>query len=219
MTAEGGGPPRGVDDPAALVARIRAGDPAAEAELVEGYRHGLSYLLRKLTGDPALSEDLQQETLQVALRRIRAGELREPEKLSGFLRQTAKNLAIIEYRREHRRSARLEGSEEWAPERGPADPAESQLSSVLRQEEAGLVRRVLREMRSDRDRQLLVRYYLAEHAKEEICRDLGLSSLNFNLVLFRARERFRKLVEEAEDRRLDALRRAGKGETRWSDGP
>ena len=207
-----GGP--GGGDPVDLVGRIRAGDPDAEAELVESYRHGLSYLLRKVTGDPALSEDLQQETFQVALRRIRAGELREPEKLSGFLRQTAKNLAIME----HRRSGRLEGVEEWEPEHGPEDPEESQLSRVLRQEQAGLVRRVLREMRNVRDRQLLYRYYIAEHAKEEICRDLGLSSLNFNLVLFRARERFRKLVEEAEDHRLAALRGAP-SDPRWSDGP
>jgi RNA polymerase sigma-70 factor (ECF subfamily) len=212
--------PRGVDDPVALVARIRAGDPRAEAELVEGYRLGLSYLLRKVTGDPALSEDLQQETFQVALRRIRAGELREPEKLSGFLRQTAKNLAL----REHRRNERLEGLDEageWEPDRSPVDPGESQLHRVLRQETAGLVRRVLQEMRSGRDRQVLYRYYIAEHAKEEICRDLGLNSLNFNLILFRARERFRKLVEEAEDRRLADLRRGvPKSDTgRWPDGP
>ncbi len=202
-------------DPVALVARIQAGDQAAEGELVESHRLGLSYLLRKITGSPTLSEDLLQETFQVALRRIRAGELREPEKLSGFLRQTAKNLAIME----HRKSERLEGVEELEPERGPVDPGESQLSRVLRQEAAGLVRQVLREMRSGRDRQLLYRYYIAEHAKEEICRDLGLSSLNFNLVLFRARERFRKLVEEAEDRRLATLRGVPKSDPRWSDGP
>lgn len=216
MTAAGAAP-RGVDDPVALVERIRQGDREAEAELVEGYRLGLSYLLRKVTGDPVLSEDLQQETFGVVLRRIRNGELREPEKLSGFIRQTAKNLAIME----RRRSGRMEGSEEIESETGPEDPGETQLGRVLRQEEEGLVRRVLSELRSDRDRLLLYRYYIAEHAKEEICRDLGLSSLNFNLVLFRARERFRKLVEEAEDRRFAALRRSAPGgdPSRWSDGP
>lgn len=204
-----------VDDPVALVERIRAGDPDAESELVARYRNGLSYLLRKITGDPSSSEDLLQETFRVALRRVRAGELREPEKLGGFLRQTAKNLA----RAEHRRGGRWQSMEdEGAPH--PVDPEESQLARVIRSEEAGLVRRVLGELRSQRDRQLLYRFYIAEQEKEEICRDLGLSSLNFNLVLFRARERFRKLVEEAEDRRLAALRRNGPESTaRWSDGP
>ncbi|HEX5718994.1 MAG TPA: sigma-70 family RNA polymerase sigma factor [Thermoanaerobaculia bacterium] len=191
------------DDPAALVERIRAGDPGAEAELVTRYGNGLSYLLRKITGNPVMSEDLLQETFRVALRRVRAGELREPEKLGGFLRQTAKNLA----RAEHRRGGRWESMDEGVPD--PVDPGESQLARVIRTEEAGLVRRVLRDLRSLRDRQLLYRFYIAEEEKEDICRDLGLSGLNFNLVLFRARERFRKLVEEAE----------GRSAERWSHGP
>jgi RNA polymerase sigma-70 factor (ECF subfamily) len=200
-----------VDDPTALVERIRAGDPAAETELVERYRHGLLYLLRRVTGDPASSEDVFQETFQVLLRRIRAGELREPDKLDGFVRQTAKNLAM----KERHRSGQRTGAAEWEPDRGPADPEEGQLVRLLREEQARLVRQVLGELRSARDRQVLFRYYLAGHDKEEICRDLGLSSLNFNLVLFRARERFRKLVEEAEDRRLAALapRRAAPGDS------
>lgn len=177
-------------DPVALVERIRLGDPQAETELVGRYNNGLCYLLRKVTGDPVLSEDLLQETFRVALRRVRAGELREPEKLGGFLRQTAKNLA----RAERRRGGRWESMEDGGPD--PVDPGEGQLAQVIRTEEAGMVRRVLRELRSIRDRQLLYRFYIAEEEKEEICRDLGLSSLNFNLVLFRARERFRKLVEE-----------------------
>ncbi|HYH46283.1 MAG TPA: sigma-70 family RNA polymerase sigma factor, partial [Thermoanaerobaculia bacterium] len=185
------------------VERIRAGDPGAEAELVTRYGNGLSYLLRKVTGNPAMSEDLLQETFRVALRRVRAGELREPEKLGGFLRQTAKNLA----RAEHRRGGRWESMDEGVPD--PVDPGESQLARVIRTEEAGLVRRVLRDLRSLRDRQLLYRFYIAEEEKEDICRDLGLSGLNFNLVLFRARERFRKLVEEAE----------GRSAERWSHGP
>jgi RNA polymerase sigma-70 factor (ECF subfamily) len=181
---------------ARLVGRIRTGDPAAEAELVERYSPGLSYLLRKITGDAALSDDLHQETFRIALHRIRAGELREAEKLSGFLRQTAKNLAFAEYRR----GARWQGVEELQPERQPVDPAASQLSRLLQAEEAGLVRRLLQELKSSRDRQILYRFYIAEDDKETICRDLGLSSLHFNLVLFRARGRFRQLVEELEHR-------------------
>ena len=190
-------------DPVALVERIRTGDPGAEAELVGRYGNGLSYLLRKVTGNAVLSEDLLQETFRVAVRRVRAGELREPEKLGGFLRQIAKNLA----RAEHRRGGRWESMEDGGPD--PVDPGEGQLAQVIRTEEAGMVRRVLRELRSIRDRQLLYRFYIAEEEKEEICRDLGLSSLNFNLVLVRARERFRKLVEEAEAR----------GAQRWSHEP
>ena len=49
---------------------------------------------------------------------------------------------------------------------------------------------------SDRDREILFRFYLAEDDKERICRDLGLTAVHFNRVLFRARERFRELYRK-----------------------
>ena len=58
------------------------------------------------------------------------------------------------------------------------------------------MKRVLSEMPSDRDRQILFRFYIAEDEKDSICRDLDLTSLHFNRVLFRARERYRDLYLE-----------------------
>ena len=40
---------------AALTARVRRGDPSAEAEVVERYSRGLRYLLRRRTRDPELA--------------------------------------------------------------------------------------------------------------------------------------------------------------------
>jgi RNA polymerase sigma-70 factor (ECF subfamily) len=60
------------------------------------------------------------------------------------------------------------------------------------------VRKVLGELKSERDRQVLFRFYVAEEEKEKICASLGLTSLHFNRVLFRARERFRELYEQEE---------------------
>jgi hypothetical protein len=41
----------------------------------------------------------------------------------------------------------------------------------------------------------LVRYYLDDESKEEICAALGLSDEHFNRVIFRAKNRFRELLE------------------------
>jgi RNA polymerase sigma-70 factor (ECF subfamily) len=183
---------------AGLVRRIGDGDGSAEAELADRYGPGLSYLLRRLTADPALAEDLRQETLRLALEKARAGAIREPERLAGFLRATARNLAIAEFRRGR---SRYEESGSQAGADRP-DTGFDPLSRLLRDEEATLVRRLLAELRSDRDRQVLYRYYVAEEEKEAICRALGLGAVHFNLVLFRARERLRRLVQEA---------RAGRG--------
>jgi RNA polymerase sigma-70 factor (ECF subfamily) len=70
------------------------------------------------------------------------------------------------------------------------------VNQLLQQEQAAMVRTVLGELESDRDREILFRFYLAEDDKERICRDLGLTAVHFNRVLFRARERFGELYRK-----------------------
>ena len=174
-------------EPEEIVRRIRAGDPGAENELVDRYRRGVAAILRRSGAEPAVAEDLSQETFALGLRKIREGEIRQPERLAGFLCSLARNLAIEHFRRAGAR--RIAGS----PDEDAASPAESPLEELLREERAAVVRSVLAELPSERDRQVLHRFYLAEEDKEKICKDLGLSSLHFNRVVFRARERFKDI--------------------------
>ena len=179
-----------------LARRIQAGDAAAEAEMVERYSDGLTFMLRRMTGRPDLADDLHQDAFRIVLERLRGPGLAEPERLSGFLRRTARNLFIGDYRKKLRR--RTDDLEDAEP---PADPAPSQLSRSMLDEEATLVRRLIGELKPDRDRQILYRFYIAEEPKERIRAELGLSSLHFNRVLHRARQRFRDLLERSEKRR------------------
>jgi RNA polymerase sigma-70 factor (ECF subfamily) len=174
-----------------LVRRIAAGDASAEEALVLRYSRGVLYLLRRLGAPPDLAEDLHQETFRIALERLRRKALDEPAALAGFLRGTARNLIIAERRKTARRRTDMD-DEEMAQ---AVHPAPSQLSDVLRDEEAESVRRLIDELATDRDRQVLLRFYVAEEEKERICADLGLDSLHFNRVLFRARQRFKELLE------------------------
>lgn len=195
---------------AALASRIAAGDRAAEAELVERYGAPVSYLLRRWTRDPAAAEDLYQETFHLALRKLRAGELRDPERLSGFLRGLARNLFLHTLRR---RGLREVGDPEES-ERLP-DPAKGPLRGVLARERSALARQVLAELPVPRDRELLRRHYLAEEEKAEICAALDLPEGHFKRVLFRARRRFRELYEE----RLAAAAPRETAETAERGGP
>jgi RNA polymerase sigma-70 factor (ECF subfamily) len=181
---------------AELVARIQAGEARAEADLVQRYRDGLFYLLKRWTRDPETAEDLCQDTLRLALEKIRKGEVREPDRLAAYLRSLAKNLSTQLYRRSGERTdlrqelpAGLE-----LPDRQPGA-----LASLLREEKARLARQVLQNLGSDRDRQILLRYYLCEERPERICSDLGLTSEHFYRVLHRARKRYRRLFEEQLD--------------------
>jgi RNA polymerase sigma-70 factor (ECF subfamily) len=105
----------------------------------------------------------------------------------------ARNLFLGSARRGGRRQ-KWQGDPE-AADTAP-DPAPGQLARLLAQERAAIVRRVLAELKNDRDREILSRYYIADQDKEDICRDLDLSDLHFNRVLFRARQRYRELFEK-----------------------
>jgi len=177
-----------------LARRIAAGDACAEGDLVQRYSRGLLYLLRRLGASPDLADDLHQETFRIVLERLRRKGLDDPAGLAGFLRGTARNLMTAERRKTARR--RTDADEEALEQ--VVNPSPGQLSSVLLDEEAGIVRKLIGELPTDRDRQLLLRFYVAEEDKESICADLGLESLHFNRVLFRARQRFKELLERFE---------------------
>ncbi len=187
-----GNPSASADLMADLVRRIVSGDPAAEAELVQRFSRALSFLLRRLTRDEAMAEDLYQETFRLVIEKVRRGELREAERLPGYVSSMARNLFLGSARRDVRRQMRHEDSEvaETAP-----DPAPGQLAGLLARERAVMVRQVLAELKNERDREILSRYYIADQDKESICRDLQLSDLHFNRVLFRARQRYKELFE------------------------
>jgi RNA polymerase sigma-70 factor (ECF subfamily) len=188
-------------DAAGLVRRIQAGDPAAESEFVARFSRGLLLMLRRLVQNPALADDLHQETLALVLAKIRRGEVREPEKLNGFIRSTARNLFIADRRKEARyRSLDEDGEDGASPAPALADRGPAPLDRVLAAEEARQVQRLLGELRYDRDRQLLLRFYLSDESKEALCEDLEIEPERFHQVLFRARERLRELWERAEKR-------------------
>jgi RNA polymerase sigma-70 factor (ECF subfamily) len=174
-----------------LVSRIREGDRQAEAELVERYSLGVMIIIRRVVRDTMAAEDIHQEGFRIVLEKIRRGDVREPEKLSGFVCGVARNLVIDHFRR----AARQENKAEIEEAVSIPHPAPDQLQELLRKEKADLVRQVLKEMSNERDIQALYRFYIADDDKEQICADLGLTSLHFNRVLHRARERFRELYE------------------------
>lgn len=184
------------DDPAELVTRLVTGDSQAEELLLERYSRPVSLLLQRHTGGRPEAEDLFQETFRLALEKLRQGELRDPSRLPGFLASIARNLAIEHYRKAARR--RTEANSEVV-ERSelPSEPDRSTtLDRLLLAEQAATVRRVIGELGTERDRELLLRYYIAEEDKDALCAEFGLTSLQFNRTLHRARQRFKQLYVE-----------------------
>jgi RNA polymerase sigma factor (sigma-70 family) len=82
----------GAREPAALAERIRAGDPAAEEELVRTFGQRVFLMALVRTRDAESARDLRQDALLAALGALRKGQLREADKLAAFVYGTARNI-------------------------------------------------------------------------------------------------------------------------------
>ena len=179
-----------------LAELIRSGDAAAEQELVLRYSRGVKAILRNAAADRSVVDDLHQETFRIALEKIRRGDLREASGLGGFIASLARNLATDYFRRSRRPDSR-----DAATLESIRSPETEALERIVAGEQAGCVRQVLEELNTERDREILRRFYLSSEDKQKICDDWGLTSLQFNRVLYRARERYRELYEKEASRR------------------
>jgi RNA polymerase sigma-70 factor, ECF subfamily len=164
------------------------GDAASVSEL----RRGVMLVVRQRVRNAALAEDVCNEAFKTVVERLAREPLDDPSRLPAFLAQTARNLAIAEWRKTLRRRT-VTGEDEVIASH--EDAAMDAGDGVQQRQRAEAVRAVLAELPTPRDRELLVRYYLRDEDKEDICRHLGLTEAHFNRVIFRARERFRTLLE------------------------
>jgi RNA polymerase sigma-70 factor (ECF subfamily) len=172
-----------------IVRRITAGDSAAEDEVVRRYERGVAIIIDNVVRNQSATEDLSQETFRIVLEKLRRGDLRQPERLSGFVCGVARNAAIDYIRRAKRSDLR----EEILDGEHIPDPAPNQLDQMLARERSEMVRQVIGELNVERDREVLFRYYVAEEDKNKICSDLGITRIQFNNIIYRALARFKEL--------------------------
>ena len=158
---------------------------------VQQLRSGVMFLLRNQVREPALAEDLCNEAFRIVFERLRRQPLEDPTRLAAYLAQTVRNLLTTDRRRAARR--RTVTGEQTAIDEFP-DAESDPTASLQSQVRARAIRQVLQEMPIIRTRQLLVRYYLNDEDRADICRDLGLTEEYFYKVLHRARARFKELL-------------------------
>jgi RNA polymerase sigma-70 factor (ECF subfamily) len=173
-----------------IVALIASGDRHAEQEFARQFERGIRALVRRhcRQGD-AVVDDLVQDILQRVLERLRAGAVRSATALPAYI-QSAVLHAVYSEHRSRRPTEDVEAIDFIADGLTPLDHAVSaQRSSLLRT--------LLGELPVLRDREILRRFYLVEQDKEVVCRELNIDESHFHRVLFRARDRFRDLLEQA----------------------
>ena len=178
---------------AAMVTRIRANDERGMADLYALFSKGIRFYLCRQLGPQEL-DDKVHDTFLIVVQAIRRGDLREPERLMGFVRTVVRRqvAAYIVHRR--REQADLDAGLPIAD--GRLSPEELAISS----QRVKIMKEVLDGI-SGRDREILTRFYLHEQTQKQICTEMNLSETQFRLLKSRAKARFGELGRKKLARR------------------
>jgi RNA polymerase sigma-70 factor (ECF subfamily) len=180
----------------ALVESIQRDEPNGMEELYRVFSRGVRFFLCRQLGPQDL-DDKVHDTFLVVVQAIRRGELREPERLMGFVRTVVRRQVAaqidraVQNRREQTEldsgisvSDQRDSPEETAIQRQQEEVAEAVLKGIC-----------------ERDREILTRFYLREQTQEEICDEMNLSETQFRLLKSRAKARFGELGRKTLARR------------------
>jgi len=178
-----------VPDWATTVERIRAGDAGAMAQLYGVFTRGIRYLLLRTLGVEEV-DDRVHDCFVIVTEAIRAGELRDPARLMGYVRTVVRRhiAASIEDAVTRRRTTVEFEDTVFSVSDWKANPEQN----LLARQRAEIARRVFKGV-SRRDREILRRFYLLEEPQDKICSEMGLTYNQFRLLKSRAKARFGKL--------------------------
>jgi RNA polymerase sigma-70 factor, ECF subfamily len=170
---------------ALLVDQIKAGEDTGMEHLYKLFSRGIRYYLCRQLGPQEL-EDKVHDTFLIVVNAIKRGDLREPERLMGFVRTVVRRqvAAYIENAVHLRREqADLETSVTIA------DRKQNPEQEAIVRQKGALMQSALESL-SKRDRDILIRFYLKEEPQDQICEEMGLTETQFRLLKSRAKAKF-----------------------------
>jgi RNA polymerase sigma factor (sigma-70 family) len=179
-----------------LVQRIRSEDPSGMEDLYHVFSKGIRFHLYRHFGPQDL-DDKVHDAFLVIVQAIRRGDVREPERLMGYVRtvvrrQVAAHIqSVVDARRNYT---------ELDLGISLRDRQPTPEHAVIRRENTELALRILNGI-PRRDREVLTRFYLEEQTPHQICGDLELTETQFRLIKSRAKARFGQLGKRCLSRR------------------
>ncbi|HEV8548358.1 MAG TPA: sigma-70 family RNA polymerase sigma factor [Polyangiaceae bacterium] len=162
----------------AVIAAGAAGMPAAEAELCRRFGRRVRLYGRSRLREPSTVDDLVQRVMLVVLTKLRAGEIRSPDRIDSFILGTAR-LCARELSRPRDQPAELDTELPCPLSETRPDPLELQrLGECLK----GL---------AERDRAIVSLSFFQEQTAEEVGEALGMAAGNVRVTRHRALSRLR----------------------------
>ena len=178
------------DIDAELARRIAAGDTEAEAPFCQRFAPRIRLFGLKRLRSEAAAADLVQDVLIVALQKLRAGAVREPERIASFMLGMARQMTLDSMRNSGRRERILnEFPIDLIPVEEPAvdGPDEGRLQHCL-------------QALPERERTVLVMTFYDNCPADELGTQLALSAGNVRVIRHRGLQHLRDCLENAEVR-------------------
>lgn len=171
-----------------LVGRVQRGDNSGLEDLYSLFARGIRFYLCRQLGPQEL-DDKVHDAFLIVVQAIRRGDLREPERLMGFVRTVVRR-QVAAYIDDVVHSRR----EELHLDVGVrvADNRKNPEQNAAFQQKVEFMTTILSSL-SDRDREILSRFYLQEQPQEQICEEMNLTETQFRLLKSRAKARFGEL--------------------------
>lgn len=177
---------------AVLVRRAQVGDRVAFGQLVEQFQRTVHAIALRKLGNPSEAAELTQEVFLHVMRRI--GQLREPERFAGWLRQVTVRMAI------NRATRRIAPScVETVVLEGACAERDDPLAELIARERAQRLWQALAQLKA-LDREALLAFYIQGESLVEIADRLDVPIGTVKRRLHTARKRLRaELVASVDD--------------------
>ena len=159
---------------------------------------GVRAMILRMTRDIHLANDLTQDVMIAMVVAIREGRVKQPGALAGYVHETARHIVYAANRK--MRPVTVDA----LPEREAVwlDTPRTPLEFVEDDELRRLAFDVLNELPAQRDRDLIVGFYVDGLSKADLMDRLHLGADQFDKVIFRARARMRaRLREKMQEKR------------------
>lgn len=163
-----------------LVARIRSGETDGLEELYQLFSRGIRFYFARHLGPDELDSKVS-DTFAAVLQAIRRDQLRDPERLIGFVSDIVRQVTAYNRGKELPKDAVSNDLRRENPE-----------EAVAFQRRIELIDQVLGSL-SQRAHGILTRFYLQEQSQDQICAELALTETQFRLLKSSAKARFAEL--------------------------
>jgi len=178
------------DIDADLARRIAAGDSQAEAPFCGRFAPRIRLFGLKRLRSEAAAADLVQDVLIMALQKLRAGAVREPEHIASFMLGTARQMMLDSMRNSGRRERILS---EYPIDLIPAE------EPAVEGAPDGRLQHCLQAL-PERERTVLVMTFYDDCPADALGTQLGVSSGNVRVIRHRGLQHLRDCLENAEAR-------------------